>query len=123
MVYNADVTLQALADYTQIVDTYPDLAITEYARVDRALLLYQTGHQLEAILELEGQESSMRGYAEVHAALAAMLYNANKYTRAETQWDLANEFDKRYTDVAYITQTKHWPPAMVAALQRFLDLR
>ena len=33
--------LQALAGYSYVVAAYPDLALTEYARIGRALLLYQ----------------------------------------------------------------------------------
>jgi hypothetical protein len=36
---------QALAVYSSIVDKYPDFAITDYARLDRALLLFQNGNR------------------------------------------------------------------------------
>ncbi len=65
---------QALDMYTQGVRQYPDLALSEYARLGRALLLYQQGYASQALLELEDSEVAMKGYAEVHAALAAVLY-------------------------------------------------
>ena len=117
--------LQALETYTLITRKYPDLAITNYARINRALLLYQTGSKSQAILELEDLEASLRGYAEVHAALAAIIYSERPHeiSYAEEQFDLASEFDKRYMDVEWVTREKRWPPAMVAALDRFTNLK
>lgn len=56
--------LQALDSYTSLVDKYGDLALASYARIGRALLLYQTGQRQESVLELQGLASSLRGYAE-----------------------------------------------------------
>ena len=44
---------------------FPDLAITEYARIHRAILQYQIGNPSRAILELEDEEVYLRGFAEV----------------------------------------------------------
>ncbi len=52
----------------------PDFATTEYARLSRAEMLYQQNFVSDAILQLEDLEVALRGYAEVHAALAAILY-------------------------------------------------
>jgi hypothetical protein len=60
---------QALSCYSAIVRKYPDLAITEYARLNRALMLYQTGRVSQAILELDDEEVSLRGYAEVRCCI------------------------------------------------------
>lgn len=65
---------KALFVYTEAVRQFPDLALSEYARIGRALLLYQLGDTTQALLELQSSEVSMKGYAEVHAALAAVLY-------------------------------------------------
>ncbi len=66
----------------------------------------------------------LKGYAEVHAALAAVLYTdrPKQVLRAEQEWDVAMEFDHRYVDPAWARSSKHWPPRMVAALQRFIEL-
>lgn len=42
--------------------------------------------------------------------------------RAELQWDLSTEFDTRYADVKWVQKEKHWPPALLTALSRFLSL-
>lgn len=117
--------LQALASYTTIVRQYPDLAITNYAKIGRALLLYQTGSKSQAILELEDLEVSLRGYAEVHAALASIIYNERprEVSYAEEQFDLASEFDSRYGDLKWVASAKAWPPAMLTALDRFINLK
>ena len=65
---------QALQHYTEITRRFPGLAITERARVKRALLLYEVGQVQQALAELDDEEIALRGYAEVHAALAAILY-------------------------------------------------
>lgn len=67
----------------------------------------------------------MRGYPEVHAALAAVLYveRPAQRLRAEQQWDIALEFDSGYQDSEWVAKNKHWPPALMKALQRFLLLQ
>ena len=65
---NACACAQALADYTSITRGYPGLALTERARVKRALLLYETGQVQQAIVELDDEEMVLRGNAEVWCA-------------------------------------------------------
>ena len=88
-------------------------------------MLYQFGKTVDAVLAMEGEEEDLRGNAEVHAALAAMLYSESpkQIRRAETQWEIAKEFDQRYSDVDWVKKEKHWPPAMQTALCNFLDLK
>lgn len=38
------------------------------------------------------------------------------------EWNLACLFDKRYVDPEWVRTNKHWPPRMIAALQKFLSL-
>eukprot|EP00873_Tetraselmis_striata_P043508 jgi/Tetstr1/463772/TSEL_008588.t1 len=115
---------QALQLYSSIVDQYPDLAITDYARLDRALMLFQNGNRSRAILELEDLEFSFKGSAELSAAVAAALYSERPQllSRAENEWRIVEAFDKRYYDLEYVKGQKHWPPAMLKALGNFLSL-
>eukprot|EP00879_Flechtneria_rotunda_P009632 GHRR01010079.1.p1 GENE.GHRR01010079.1~~GHRR01010079.1.p1 ORF type:complete len:318 (+),score=120.05 GHRR01010079.1:114-1067(+) len=115
----------ALRVYSSIVHQHPDLALAEYARVGRAFMLYQTGQVDEALIALEDQELSMRGYPEVHAALAAVLYAERppQRLRAEQQFDIAVEFDAHYQDAQWVAHNRHWPPALLQALQKFLLLQ
>ena len=117
--------MQALKIYSHITHTYPDLAIVQYAKVKHALMLYQSGRTVDAVLEMEGEEEEMRGNPEVHAALAAMLYSESpkQINRAETQWEIAREFDQRYGNLEWVKHEKQWPPAMQVALGNFLTLK
>ncbi|CAN6326043.1 unnamed protein product [Urochloa humidicola] len=114
---------QALASFTRVVRDYADLALSEYARVGRALVLYEIGDRDESIAEMEDVSIALKGYPEIHAALAAALY-ADKHAAllAENQFAIATLLDPHYTDLAYVRDTKHWPPSLVASLHDFITL-
>ncbi len=57
--------MQAVDNYTKIVKQFPGLALTERARIRRAVLLYETGQVEQAIIELDDEEVALRGNAEV----------------------------------------------------------
>nr|ABO15005.1 TPR repeats-like protein [Taiwania cryptomerioides] len=115
---NADFP-QALKCFTQVIDTYGDLALTEYARVGRAISLYEVGDREESIAEMEDVSVSLKGYPEVHAALAAAFYVDKKAPLlAERQFTIATLLDPRYTDLSYVRDTKHWPPKLNSFLRK-----
>ncbi|KAK2980403.1 hypothetical protein RJ640_014576 [Escallonia rubra] len=107
----------------KVVNNYKDLALSDYARVGRALTLYEVGDKDEAIAEMEDVSISLKGYPEIHAALAAALY-ADKHAPllAENQFTIATLLDPHYTDLSYVRETKHWPPSLVSSLQNFITL-
>lgn len=74
---------------------------------------------------MQDLEVTLRGYAEVHAALASILYVERPALLevAEQQWEIALEFQPRFSDRDWVQQTKHWPPRLMAALDRFLKLQ
>ncbi|CAK8578994.1 unnamed protein product [Lathyrus sativus] len=122
--------LQALGDFngalqyfSQVIESYKDLAFSEYARVGRALALYEVGDREEAIAEMEDVSISLKGYPEVHAALAAALYS-DKHAAllAENQFTIATLLDPHFTDLSYVRDTKHWPPSLISSLQHFITL-
>ncbi|KAL5993041.1 hypothetical protein ACLOJK_013961 [Asimina triloba] len=108
---------------TWVVNEYKDLAFSDYARVGRALALYEVGDRDEAIAEMEDVSISLKGYPEVHAALAAALY-ADRHAPllAENQFTIATLLDPHYTDISYVREKKHWPPSLVSSLQHFITL-
>jgi tetratricopeptide (TPR) repeat protein len=112
----------ALRCYSDIVNKYSDLALSERARISRALVLYQVGRPDEALLQLEDEEVALRGSAEVSAALAVVAYNLGRIDQAEQQWTVATEFDGRYENPEWVASQRSWPPRMIQALQRFLAL-
>ncbi|KAL4632586.1 uncharacterized protein LOC142630883 [Castanea sativa] len=114
---------QALQYFTQVVEKYKDFAFSDYARVGRALALYEVGDRDEAIAEMEDVSISLKGYPEVHAALAAALYvDKHALLLAENQFTIATLLDPHYTDLSYVKETKHWPPSLVSSLQHFISL-
>ncbi|KAA8531078.1 hypothetical protein F0562_005787 [Nyssa sinensis] len=114
---------QALEYFTQVVKNYKDFALSDYARVGRALALYEVGDREEAIAEMEDVSISLKGYPEVHAALAAALYvDKHSPLLAENQFTIATLLDPHYTDISYVKETKHWPPSLVSSLQHFMTL-
>ncbi|KAK8586773.1 hypothetical protein V6N13_085796 [Hibiscus sabdariffa] len=114
---------KALQFFTSVVENYKDFAFSDYARVGRALALYEVGDREEAIAEMEDVSISLKGYPEVHAALAAALY-ADKHAPllAENQFAIATLLDPHFTDLSYVIETKHWPPSLVSSLQHFITL-
>ncbi|EEF35753.1 uncharacterized protein LOC8263080 [Ricinus communis] len=113
----------ALPYFTLVVENYKDFAFSEYARVGRALALYEVGDKQEAIAEMEDVSISLKGYPEVHAALAAALYvDKHAPLLAENQFTIATLLDPHYTDISYVKETKHWPPSLVSSLKRFITL-
>ncbi|KAK4566989.1 hypothetical protein RGQ29_003010 [Quercus rubra] len=113
---------QALQYFTQVVEKYKDFAFSDYARVGRALALYEVGDRDEAIAEMEDVSISLKGYP-VHAALAAALYvDKHALLLAENQFTIATLLDPHYTDLSYVKETKHWPPSLVSSLQHFISL-
>ncbi|XP_030512250.2 uncharacterized protein LOC115726494 [Rhodamnia argentea] len=114
---------KALFYFTQVIEGYKDFALSEYARVGRALALYEVGDREEAIAEMEDVAISLKGYPEVHAALAAALYvDKHALLLAENQFTIATLLDPHYTDLSYVKETKHWPPSLVSSLQQFITL-
>lgn len=115
---------KALAAYDQVVRKDGDLALAAYARVGRALSLYEVGNRNEAIILLEGMSVELKGYPEVHAALAAALYaDRHMAPQAERQFTMATLLDRRYADARYVADERHWPPSLVGSLQAFLALK
>ncbi len=90
---------------------------------DHGVLLSAQSLTWSGHVPVQDEEAVLRGAAEVHAALAALLYTERPSLRlrAEEEWTLANTFDKRYSDVEWVRVTRHWPPKAVKALQRFLS--
>ncbi|XP_021274722.1 uncharacterized protein LOC110409630 isoform X2 [Herrania umbratica] len=104
---------KALQIFTTVVENYKDFAFSDYARVGRALALYEVGDREEAIAEMEDVSISLKGYPEVHAALAAALYvDKHAPLLAENQFAIATLLDPHFTDISYVVETKHWPPSL-----------
>ncbi|KAG6556572.1 hypothetical protein Mapa_001513 [Marchantia paleacea] len=115
---------KALDFYEEVKQTAGDLALAEYARVGHAVTLYEVGDRSEAITEMEDVSIALRGYPEIHAALAAALYvDKHAALPAEKQFNIATLLDPRYTNLKWVQETKHWPPSLLNSLKLFISLQ
>ncbi|GJP36171.1 hypothetical protein CLOM_g20696, partial [Closterium sp. NIES-68] len=113
----------ALALYTEVQESYPDLALSVYGKVGRALMEYEVGDVRTAITRLRVLSVEFKGYPEVHAALAAALYVEGGAAAAERQFTVATLLDQRYSDLAWLAAERHWPPTLLLHMKRFLLLQ
>ncbi|KAL3686829.1 hypothetical protein R1sor_013138 [Riccia sorocarpa] len=115
---------KALDFYEELKQTAGDLALAEYARVGHAVTLYEVGDRNEAITEMEDVSVALKGYPEIHAALAAALYvDKHAPLPAEKQFNIATLLDPRYTNLKWVEENKHWPPSLINSLKRFITLQ
>lgn len=109
----------ALADYQRATELDPRFAL---ARVNLALADYQLGHTEEAIRQFRNLTRRYPNFADARAALTAALWVAGQPGEAESNWVAVMGLDPRYRDLDWLQQVRRWPPAMVAALDKFLHL-
>ena len=109
----------ALEDYQQAVALDPKFA---FARVNAALANYQLGHVEDAIREFRNLTRRYPNFADARAALTAALWAHGQPGEAESNWVAVIGLDSRYKNLDWVAQVRRWPPAMVAALDRFLHL-
>jgi tetratricopeptide (TPR) repeat protein len=110
----------AIADYKKSAEIAPNFA---FARANYALALYQIGQTDEAIRQMRNIIRKYPQFADIRAALTAALWEQGKRGEAESNWVAAVGLDKRYKDLNWVASVRHWPPAMVAALDQFLKLQ
>ena len=60
-------------------------------------------------------------FDDMHAALAAALWEGGQAGPAEEEWGRVR--DPRYRDRAWLRADRRWPPRLVGGLEAFLDLR
>ncbi|HIK29180.1 MAG: tetratricopeptide repeat protein [Oscillatoriaceae bacterium SKW80] len=110
---------KAIADYRQATLLAPDLA---FAHANYALALYQIGQIEQAIRTMKNLVRKYPRFADMRAALTAALWNQGKRGEAESNWVAVVGLDPRYKDINWVAKIRRWPPAMVAALDKFLHL-
>ena len=110
---------EALDDYQQAADLAPSFPM---ARGNASLIQYQLGDRDEAIRNMRNLVRKYPMYSDMRAALAATLWVEGKQGEAESNWVAAIGLDNRYQDLNWIENIRRWPPAMIQALSRFLNL-
>lgn len=109
----------ALNDYQQAANIAPKFPM---ARGNASLVQYQMGDRLEAIRNMRNLVRKYPMYSDMRAALAAALWVEGHQGEAESNWVAAVGLDNRYQDLDWIKNIRRWPPTMVKALSRFLNL-
>ena len=61
-------------------------------------------------------------FAEAHAALAAVEWASGQPAKAEEQFSRALDVDTAWGDMGFVAANTRWPPALLAAMERFLSL-
>ena len=111
--------------FNDVAARHPELALAHGARLNAALLLFETGSRERALLELESEVALVgEGNAPLHAALAVVVHATRpaQLARAEAEWDKAVSLAPRFEDEEWVAREKLWPPALLAALHAFLKL-
>ncbi len=62
-------------------------------------------------------------FPDVRAALTAVLWSQGQQGEAESNWVAAVGMDTRYQDLDWVKSVRRWPPNMVLALDKFLNLK
>ncbi|MBE9115237.1 tetratricopeptide repeat protein [Lusitaniella coriacea LEGE 07157] len=110
---------RAIADYKKATDLEPTFA---FARANYALALYQAGDRETATQIANNLARKYPLFPDVRAALTAILWEQGKQGEAESNWVAAVGLDNRYQDIEWVKTVRRWPPAMVDALDKFLNL-
>lgn len=111
---------KALIDYQKAVEIAPNFA---FARANTALVYYQLGQKGEAIKEMRNLVRKYPMFPDMRAALTAVLWNMGQQGEAESHWVAAVGMDNRYQDLDWVKNIRRWPPQMVAALDKFINLK
>ncbi|KXZ42289.1 hypothetical protein GPECTOR_167g170 [Gonium pectorale] len=75
-----------------------------------------------AVRTVKGVLRRNPNYAEAHTSLAAMLWSQGQLAAAEGQLEAALELGGRWRDPDWVALNTRWPPALVAALQRLVEI-
>lgn len=110
---------EALDDYQLAAELAPTFPLP---RGNAALIQYQIGDRPEALRNMRNLVRKYPLYSDMRAALAAVLWVEGKQGEAESNWVAAVGLDNRYQDLDWVENIRRWPPSMLQALERFLNL-
>jgi tetratricopeptide (TPR) repeat protein len=92
------------------------------ARSSAALAAFQLSDLATAERELRSLIRRYPLFADARAGLTALLWQRGASGEAESHWAAASGLDPRYRQGEWLLRIRRWPPAPVAALERFLML-
>lgn len=113
---------EAIADFNQSIELAPN-ATDPY--LNRGVAYEGLRRYEEVDTQIRIMRNLLRKYPmfpDIRAALTAVLWEMGKQGEAESNWVAAVGLDNRYQDLEWVANTRRWPPEMVAALSKFLNL-
>ncbi|MBR8830112.1 MAG: Cell division coordinator CpoB [Chroococcopsis gigantea SAG 12.99] len=111
---------EAVKDFQQAALLAPDFA---WAQANLSLALYQMGQQEEALKKMKNLVRKYPMFPDMRAALTAVLWAKGQQGEAESNWVATVGMDHRYQDLEWVKNVRRWPPSMVGALDKFLNLK
>ncbi|MEL6815220.1 MAG: tetratricopeptide repeat protein [Cyanobacteria bacterium J06598_3] len=109
----------AIADYQAAITLQPSFSL---GYGNYALALYQTGETDKALQIMKSLVRKYPSFADMRAALTAVLWVQGQGGEAESNWVAVVGLDSRYKDLNWVKNVRRWPPKMVTALEAFLTL-
>ncbi|NJL91179.1 MAG: tetratricopeptide repeat protein [Coleofasciculaceae cyanobacterium SM2_1_6] len=111
---------EAIDYYQKATELAPNFA---FARANYALALYEIGEIDKSLQILRNLVRKYPQFADVRAALTAVLWSRGKQGEAESNWVAALGLDPRYRNLTWLEVNRRWPPQMITALEKFLKLQ
>jgi tetratricopeptide (TPR) repeat protein len=111
---------EALADYQKASELAPNFA---FARANEALALYEIGKKEESLRSIRNLVRKYPMFPDMRAALTVILWDKGQQGEAESNWVATVGMDNRYQDIKWVQDIRRWPPQMIAALDKFLNLK
>jgi len=108
---NWDAALDAFKKATEISNSF------SFAAVNYATVLFQQGKDQQAIRELRKILIKYPSFSDARAALAVALWLTGDRSGGEEQWYRVE--DRRYADIAWLAELRHWPPRLVRGMEQF----
>ncbi len=110
----------ALKNYDRAAELDPKFA---FARANSALVRYQLGQDNRALREIKNLVRKYPNFADMRAALTAILWHQKKRGEAESNWVAVMGLDDRYKDLEWVENIRRWTPRLVTELSEFLQLK
>lgn len=109
----------AIEDYEKAITIQPSFSLG-YANY--GIALFEVGDHLKSLQVLKSLARKYPNYADVRAALTAVLWETGHRGEAESQWAAARGLDRRYANLEWVAEVRRWPPSLVTGLEHFLKL-
>ncbi|CAD7700079.1 unnamed protein product [Ostreobium quekettii] len=104
--------------YGRAVALAPEFA---FAAANRACALYQLGRVDDSLRLMRNLLRRYPTFPDMRAALTVALWRNGEEGEAEEEWLRVD--DPRYRDVAWLKESRRWPPDLITGMEAFLELK